>query len=171
MRPTARRQAAAIAQEEHGLSRRRACRLVGISRSLAGREPKRVRDHERLRERLRALAGERRRFGCRRLHELLRREGFKANHKLIERLYREEKLALRRPCDASWRRLLRKRIAALLRAMAGKSAAAGPWPGTGARSPPTNVGRSTSPRTISPAAASSAPPTSRSEAGPWLKAA
>lgn len=60
------------------------------------REPKRARDHERLRERLSALAGERRRFGYRRLHELLRREGWKANHKLIERLYREEKLAIRR---------------------------------------------------------------------------
>jgi putative transposase len=85
-----------MAQQEHGLSRRRACRLVGIARSLAERAPKRAREHARLRERLRALAGERRRFGCRRLHEPLRREGWKANHKLVERLYREEKLAIRR---------------------------------------------------------------------------
>ena len=84
-----------MAQEEHGLSRRRACRLIGISRSLGEREPKHAREHARLRERLRALAGERRRFGYRRLHELLRREGFVANHKLVERLYREEKLAIR----------------------------------------------------------------------------
>ena len=96
MKPAARRQAVAIAQGEQGLSRRRACRLVGISRSAAEREPKRAREHARLRERLRALAGERRRFGYRRLHELLRREGWKANHKLVERLYREEKLAIRR---------------------------------------------------------------------------
>jgi putative transposase len=94
--PAARRQAVAIAREEHGLSRRRACRLIGISRSVVEREPKRARDHERLRERLRALAGERRRFGYRRLHELLRREGWTANHKLVARLYREEKLAIRR---------------------------------------------------------------------------
>jgi putative transposase len=86
----------AIAQEEHGLSRRRACRLVGISRSVVAQEPKRARDHARLRERLRTLAGERRRFGYRRLHALLCREGWKANHKLVERLYREEKLAIRR---------------------------------------------------------------------------
>jgi putative transposase len=85
-----------IAQEEHGLSRRRACRLVGISRSVVEREPRRARDHTRLRERLHALAGERRRFGYRRLHVLLRREGWKTNHKLVERLYREEKLAIRR---------------------------------------------------------------------------
>ena len=96
MTPAARRQAVAIAREEHGLSRRRACRLVGISRSAAEREPRRARDHARLRERLRALAGERRRFGYRRLHELLRREGFVANHKLVHRLYQEEKLAIRR---------------------------------------------------------------------------
>jgi putative transposase len=94
--PAARRQAVAVAQQEHGLSRRRACRLIGISRSLVEREPKRARDHERLRERLRALAGERRRFGYRRLHELLRRESFMVNHELVERLYREEKLAIRR---------------------------------------------------------------------------
>jgi putative transposase len=94
--PAVRRQAVAIVQEEHGLSRRRACRLIGIARSLVEREPKRAREHAHLRERLRALAGERRRFGYRRLHELLYREGWKANHKLIERLYREEKLAIRR---------------------------------------------------------------------------
>jgi putative transposase len=85
-----------MAQEEHGLSRRRACRLIGISRSVADRAPSRERDHTRVRERLRALAGERRRFGYRRLHELLRREGFVANHKLVERLSREEKLAIHR---------------------------------------------------------------------------
>jgi putative transposase len=94
--PAARRQAVAIAQEEHGLSRRRACRLVGIARSVVEREPKRARDHARLRERLHALACQRRRFGHRRLHELLRREGWRVNHKLVERLYREEKLAIRR---------------------------------------------------------------------------
>ena len=84
-----------MAQQEHGLSRRRACRLIGISRSVAERAPKREQDHARLRERLHALAGERRRFGYRRLHELLRREGFVANHKLVHRLYQEEKLSLR----------------------------------------------------------------------------
>jgi putative transposase len=94
--PAARRQAAAIAQREHGLSRRRACGLIGISRSVVEREPRRAPDPERLRERLRALAGERRRFGYRRLHELLRREGWRVNHKLVHRLYREEELAIRR---------------------------------------------------------------------------
>jgi len=43
-----------------------------------------------------ALAHERRRFGYRRLHVLLRREGFRVNHKRLFRLYREERLMVRR---------------------------------------------------------------------------
>ena len=53
-------------------------------------------DDTALRLRLRALAHERRRFGYRRLHVLLRREGFKVNHKRLFRLYREERLMVRR---------------------------------------------------------------------------
>jgi putative transposase len=49
-----------------------------------------------LRERLRALAMERRRFGYRRLHIPLRREGLRANHKKLFRLYREERLGVRK---------------------------------------------------------------------------
>lgn len=51
---------------------------------------------EELRERLRELAGERRRFGYRRLHVLLTREGFVVNHKRVYRLYREEGLSVRK---------------------------------------------------------------------------
>ncbi len=49
-----------------------------------------------LTERLRALAAERRRFGYRRLHVLLCREGWTVNHKRVYRLYREEGLSVRR---------------------------------------------------------------------------
>jgi putative transposase len=52
-----------------------------------------------LRQRLRALAHERRRFGYRRLHVLLRREDFTVNHKRLFRLYREERLMVRRRGD------------------------------------------------------------------------
>lgn len=48
-----------------------------------------------LRQRLRELAEEQRRFGVQRLHILLRREGFVVSHKRTERLYREEGLSLR----------------------------------------------------------------------------
>ncbi|PWJ91179.1 helix-turn-helix protein [Mesorhizobium loti] len=45
---------------------------------------------------MKAIAQERRRFGYRRLLVMLRREGLVVNHKKLFRLYREEKLAVRR---------------------------------------------------------------------------
>lgn len=79
----------------HGLSQRRACGLMEITRRSFRREPGPDRDRE-LRERLRALAEERRRWGCPMLYQMIRREGWRVNHKRIERLYREEGLSLRR---------------------------------------------------------------------------
>jgi putative transposase len=93
--PAVKRAAVVAARGEHGLSERRACRLVGLSR-MAARRVVRRREDGRLRERLVTLAGERRRFGYRMLHALLRREGWPVNHKRVERLYREERLKLRR---------------------------------------------------------------------------
>ena len=49
-----------------------------------------------LRERMKEIAHERRRFGYRRLHVLLAREGHQVNHKRLFRIYREEKLVVRR---------------------------------------------------------------------------
>jgi putative transposase len=49
-----------------------------------------------LREKLRELAHQRRRFGYRRLHVLLRRDGIMINRKKTQRLYREEGLTVRR---------------------------------------------------------------------------
>jgi putative transposase len=81
--------------ERHGHSERRACRLVGVDRS-AFQYERADRGDGALRARLRALAGERRRFGYRRLAILLRREGEHVNLKRIYRLYREERLTVRR---------------------------------------------------------------------------
>ena len=49
-----------------------------------------------LRDRMKAIAHERRRFGYRRIHVLLKREGVSVNHKRLFRLYREEKLSVRK---------------------------------------------------------------------------
>jgi len=49
-----------------------------------------------IRQRMKAIAQTRRRFGYRRPHVLLKREGYVINHKRLFRLYREEKLAVRR---------------------------------------------------------------------------
>ena len=79
----------------HGLSQRRACRLIGLDVSSYRYRSRRA-DDGRLRERLRGLAAIRRRFGYRRLAWLLEREGTKVNLKKVYRLYREEGLAVKR---------------------------------------------------------------------------
>jgi len=78
------------------MSERRACKAIGCCRMKVRYQSTRPDDRD-LRERMTALARERRRFGYRRLHVLLRREGFAVNHKKLFRLYREEKLTVRRP--------------------------------------------------------------------------
>jgi putative transposase len=76
--------------------------VVGLGRSTARYRCHKRADEAWVRERLQALAAERPRFGSRRLHALLRREGMLINHKRVERLYRAEQLSLR------WRK--RKRV-------------------------------------------------------------
>jgi putative transposase len=81
--------------ERHGLSQRRACELVGLDRSTLRYQCRRP-DDSAIRQRLRELAAERRRFGYRRLGWMLEREGHTLNHKKLYRLYREERLMVRR---------------------------------------------------------------------------
>ncbi|GAB3756102.1 hypothetical protein GCM10028795_28990 [Lysobacter olei] len=76
------------------ISERRTCRLLGLSRSVLHYASQRKDDG--LQQRLVELAGERRRFGYRRLHILVEREGFVVNHKRVHRLYREAGLAVRK---------------------------------------------------------------------------
>ena len=64
---------------EKGYNQRRACALAGIDPRVYRRKPMRPPDKE-LRDRLRKLSAERRRFGYRRLHILLKREGWHVNH-------------------------------------------------------------------------------------------
>lgn len=77
------------------MSERRACSTLGVDRKTVRYRPRRAAD-EALRSRMRELAAERRRFGYRRLHVLLRREGLVQNRKRTQRLYREEGLTVRR---------------------------------------------------------------------------
>ena len=92
--PGARRIAVSYTVESFGLSTRRSCRLVGMCRATYAY---RLRDKGDglLRLRLRELAEQRRRFGCPRLHVMLKRESLVINHKRTERIYREEGLSLR----------------------------------------------------------------------------
>lgn len=83
-------------QTHFAVSERRACRIVGANRTLVRYRSRGRRDDTNLRDRLRKLAQDRPRFGYRRLHILLRRDGLVINHKRVERLYREEGLAVGR---------------------------------------------------------------------------
>lgn len=80
---------------ERGYSQRRACGLAGISPRVYRYRSTRP-DDAPIRARLRTLASERRRFGYRRLHILLKREGIELNHKKLYRLYKEERLTVRK---------------------------------------------------------------------------
>jgi putative transposase len=108
VKPAQRRAAVAYTQERLGVSQRQACRLVGTARSTVRYRSRRQGDGE-LRTRLRELAAQHPRFGYRRLHVLVRREGIVVNHKRIERLYREEGLAVRRRTRKSLTRIRRGR--------------------------------------------------------------
>ena len=95
MTPAVKREAVAHLKSEHGMSERRACKVAGFDRMTARYRSRRP-DDARLRERMVAVARERRRFGYRRLHVMLKREGFAANHKRVYRMYREEGLMVRK---------------------------------------------------------------------------
>ena len=93
--PVAEREAVAHLRNEHEMSERRACQLLMCCR-MTVRYLSVKPDDTTLRDRMKAIAHERRRFGYRRIHVLLRREGMMVNHKRLFRLYREEKLSVRK---------------------------------------------------------------------------
>jgi putative transposase len=93
--PAARREAVAHLQSTFEVSERRACAALGVDRTSHRYRSRRPEDAA-VRGRLRELAAIRRRFGYRRLLVLMRREGLTMNHKKFRRLYREERLQVRR---------------------------------------------------------------------------
>lgn len=95
VRPAVRRLGARDLVERYEVSERRACSVVGLSRSTL-RYTSRLKEPVGLRRRLRELAAQRRRWGYKRLTVILRRDnGFRVNHKRVYRIYREEGLAVR----------------------------------------------------------------------------
>lgn len=83
--------------QDKGLSERRACLALVISRSSARYRPRPMDEVERLvRHEMVQLARRHRRYGTPRLTALLRRNGLRVNHKRVERLYRLHGLTLPR---------------------------------------------------------------------------
>lgn len=93
--PGARRDAVAHSCAQHGVSQRRACEVLGVDRSSVRYRSIRPDDAD-LRAAMKSIAAERRRFGYRRIHVMLQRQGIVMNQKKLRRLYREEKLQVRR---------------------------------------------------------------------------
>ncbi|WP_411914398.1 MULTISPECIES: IS3 family transposase [Hydrogenophaga] len=94
--PQARREAVTRMVSEHHLSERRACRLVGLSRDSYRHPPQPDQATLDLHEKIVEIAHVRRRFGYRRIHDLLRPQFPGVNHKRVYRLYRQANLAVRR---------------------------------------------------------------------------
>lgn len=94
MKPARRRQLTQWILDQYRISCVRACRLGGISRA-GWYKKSRAKDQTALRMRIREIAMNRPRFGYERIHIVLRREGWKVNHKRVRRLYRLEGLQVR----------------------------------------------------------------------------
>jgi putative transposase len=94
VKPARRRELVQFLRVGFRVSERRACRVIPIARA-SHRYQSQARDQSALRLRLRDLAQSRVRYGYRRLHVLLQREGWQVNHKRVYRLYHLEGLSLR----------------------------------------------------------------------------
>lgn len=94
--PARRKEIASDVQESFGISERHACRLLSLNRKTKRYQPVRASRDESLKQHLGELAARWKRFGYRRLHILLLREGNKINHKKVYRLYKEAGLSIRK---------------------------------------------------------------------------
>ncbi len=94
--PRARTEVVALARTAVQISERRACRRLLVGRGTCGYEAVSRRSNEELRQKIRESAMVRRGFGYRRLHAMLRRDGWGVNHKCVYRLYVEEQRWVRK---------------------------------------------------------------------------
>ncbi len=90
--PSQRRRATHVLQQRLGLSQRRACQIVGQHRSTQRHRPENPDPDKDLRRTLRDFSRHHPRWGYRRAHAVLRREGHHLNRKKVQRLWREEGL-------------------------------------------------------------------------------
>lgn len=97
--PEARREVVKYWRAIYPVSERQACALAGLNRRTYRYRAK-MREQCKVKEALIRLAGKHPRYGYERLYLLLRREGFVVNHKKVLRIYRAERLVLRRKRSA-----------------------------------------------------------------------
>lgn len=95
MTPDAKRKAVAHLMEVHQVSQRRACSALNVDQSMVQYRSRRADDTD-LRNAIKRVSREQRRFGYRSIYVMVEREGYRVNHKKLRRIYREEKLQVRR---------------------------------------------------------------------------
>jgi putative transposase len=95
VKPAARRRVVGHLTGRYQVSQRRACSALRFCRASIRYRAKDSQFNDALRGRIKDLAAARVRFGYRRIEVLLRREGWRVNHKRVRRLYRQEGLSLR----------------------------------------------------------------------------
>ena len=94
--PARKKEIASELQQELNLSERHVCRLLHINRTFKRYQSIKPEKDEAIAKRLAELATRWKRFGYKRLHILLRREGCMINHKRTYRIYKQSGLALRK---------------------------------------------------------------------------
>ena len=102
LKPARQRQMVDHTRSTWRVSIRRACRALPVERSTYHYSSRRT-GQAQLTERIKEIAATRVRYGYRRIHVLLRREGWRVNAKRVYRLYREMGLQLRHETPAPWR--------------------------------------------------------------------
>ena len=106
MKPAAKKAVVGFFQQRHGLSQRKACRIIGISRQAMLYRSKK-RSDEPLRQRLKALGEQYPRYGYLMLHALLKAEGLVINRKKTYRIYKELGMQVR---TKKRKKLIRPRV-------------------------------------------------------------
>jgi len=100
--PSSRRRAVLVLQDRLGVSQRRACEIVGRHRCAQRYELAEADPDRDLRPELRAFARSCPRWGYRRAHAVLRREGWPVNRKKVQRIWREEGLRVPPKARERW---------------------------------------------------------------------
>ena len=94
--PQAKREVVEFLIKNKNLKPHRAYKLVGLRPSTFYYKKVNQRDDIKLKEKILAVAQLRIRWGCPRIYQIIRRDGFKDNYKRVERLYAQMGLSIRK---------------------------------------------------------------------------
>lgn len=94
--PASKRRAVEHVKEKLSVSERRACRVIGQSRTSQRYESKTAKKDQELTKAMRKIIKQRPRYGCRRVYQELRAQGLEVNYKRVHRIWKKEGLQIKR---------------------------------------------------------------------------